>query len=254
MKSVWQSKKIIVIGSGTLVVLIGLTALVLFLISSRSNHRFIVTHIAQTGPQKEALPTDYLATFLGLKAREKAAFSRITLRQAEQQLLAHPVIETAMLSKQEESVLLVDYTLRAPVAFLGDISNLALDAYGYCFPFFPFFTPKKMPTFYFGLDEQIVAPLQGEKVDLAFATLSFLEETLQHTDAFLESIDVAQATCPNLGKREMIVTIITKSGKHYLRLTPTRYEEEINRYLLIRHQWDGDRTFDLRLERLAFVK
>ncbi|MEM7175177.1 MAG: hypothetical protein AAF443_04525 [Chlamydiota bacterium] len=213
------------------------------------------THIAQTGPEKAALPTDYLASFLGIPVGQPLVFAEFDLNAAEQRLLACPVIEKAAVTEEEKGVLLIDYTLRMPVAFLGDFSNCALDQKGHCFPFFPFFTPKTIPSFYFGLQTLPKTPLKGVEVDLAFAVLDTLEKLFPTRFPKVIAIDVSKVAQSYLGRREIVVTLTTRSGYlHYLRLTPERYFDELKRYASICSQWPGNLTFDLRVNQLAFIK
>ena len=223
----------------------------------------LCTHIAQTGPQKEALSTDALASFLGISQGKGFFFADFDLTQSQERLLAYPIIEKVNLAKEKEGILLVDYTLRTPIAFLGDFSNLALDRGGHIFPFFPFFTPKELPSFYLGLthisqndpNTQSAARLKGHKIQLAFALFDVLEATFPCRFPIVVSIDVSKAYQPFLGQREIIVTLKTKEKKvHYLRLTPERYLDEIQRYESIQEQWQGNLTFDLRIDQLALIQ
>ena len=212
-------------------------------------------YIAQTGPKKEALSTPTLFSLLEWSKEELNALSPLHVQAKEAQLAAHPVMKKVELRIEQEKTLLIDYTLRIPVAFLGDFSNSALDAEGHCFPCFPFFTPKRLPTFYLGLSAFPNAPLTGEKISLAFAVLSALRSIgwAFSTDI---AIDVSRAFFSSFGRAEVVVTL-KKEGCfcHYLRLTPRAYQIELQKYQLLRSSWpEGQVTFDLRLENSALVK
>lgn len=248
-----MKKALFITLSGTIALLVA--ALTLFFSLTKQKERCLITHIAQTGPQKEALPTDYLVEILDLPLNDPLSLTQLDLAKAQERLLSCPVIEKGTLCKKEGGILLIDYTLRTPIAFLADFQNLAIDKNGYSFPFDPFFTPKKIPSFYLGLNEELIAPIDKKLTDLMFALLTSLEQAFPLAYPFQEYIDISKAFLPNLGRCEIIITLKTNKGaSHYLRLTPDNYLDQIARYELIDQRWEGNRTFDLRLDRLAFVQ
>jgi hypothetical protein len=111
----------------------------------------LVRSIVQTGPQKEALKTEYLAEILGICADYPRCLSSYNLEQLRQKLLSSPLISQASVSAIKPNILYIDYTSRQPLAFLADFDNVAIDKQGYPFPFAPFFSPKILPLIYLGL-------------------------------------------------------------------------------------------------------
>jgi len=204
--------------------------------------------IAQTGPEKEALKTDCLAELIGLSCDEGSG--DMNEKKAQERLLASPVIKQAQVKRVTPGVLSIDYSLRKPYVFLADYENIALDREGYSFPFSPFYTPKNMPSVYLGLSNvQWKSPV--EKYALAFEILSFLEKEM---DLFkIELLDISQAEHASLGRREVTLIIREEKGRHYLRLTPLSYKEELSRYFQLKG-FEGDQIIDLRLPKLAFIK
>jgi hypothetical protein len=222
----------------------------------KSKRADLCTYIAQTGPRKEALSLDYLAALLELPLDRPVFLSDLDLKAIHHRLLAQPVIAEAIVTRERGGVLLIDYTLRAPIAFLGDFPNLAMDREGCCFPFFPFFTPKNIPTVYLGLEALPSFPLRGKKINLALAFFQMWEKSFPRPFPKLVSIDLSHFSRPCLlASREIVLTAKTKKGDtHYLRLSPDIDKDPFKRYAMIADQWEGDFTFDLRIDRLAFVK
>ncbi|WP_420422313.1 cell division protein FtsQ/DivIB [Simkania sp.] len=204
--------------------------------------------IAQTGPEKEALKTAYLAELLDLSGDE--ASKGIREKVAEKKLLKSPVIKEAKVKRIAPGILSIDYSLRKPYVFLADYENLALDREGHPFPFSPFYTPKNMPKLYLGQPPaQWREPIKNRA--LAYEILDYLEGEIDFFQ--VESLDVTQATHPSLGRREVVLVLSVETGKHYLRLTPLCYREEFKRYLLLETP-EGDKIIDLRLPKLAYIK
>ncbi len=212
-------------------------------------------YIAQTGPKKEALSPHTLFSLLEWSQEDLSALSPRLVQAKKKHLAAHPVMKKVELRIEQNNTLLIDYTLRSPVAFLGDFSNRALDVEGHCFPCFPFFTPKRLPTFYLGLSAFPHTPLKGEKIDLAFAVLRALR-ALGWSFSTDVAIDVSRAFFPSFGRAEVVVTLKKDNCFcHYLRLTPRAYRVELQKYRRLHRSWpEGQVIFDLRLESLALIK
>ncbi|WP_316356640.1 hypothetical protein [Candidatus Neptunichlamydia sp. REUL1] len=190
--------------------------------------------IAQMGPLKDALKTDYLAEFLGLSVD----FPRsITAEEAEKILLEIPCIKKVAVSFLNPETLYIDYTLRTPQFILGDFENLALDKHGAVFSLTPYYTPKRLPVLYLGEGHV------KEKKEVATHLLEVLGSEIT-------MIDVSNYLERSLGKREIVIAF----GAHLLRLTPKRYLEEIAHYQKIRMKMGNDPfIIDLRVPSLAYI-
>ncbi len=190
--------------------------------------------IAQTGPLKDALKTDYLAELLNLSVDHSRS---ITIEEAEKILLENPCIKKATVSFLNPETLYIDYTLRTPQFILGDVKNLALDKHGVKFPLTPYYTPKRLPILYLG---------EGyfeEKREIATHLLELFEDEAT-------VIDVSNCLEQSLGKREIVIAL----GPHLLRLTPKRYIEEIANYQKIRTKIGNDSfIIDLRVPSFAYI-
>jgi hypothetical protein len=241
--------------------------------------RFWVSTIMQTGPQKEALKSEYLAELLGISADRPTSLYAIDLKEAERRLRASPVIRSATVRPLYPSTVYVDYAVRTPIAWLYDYENVALDAEGHLFPMVPFFTPKNLPEVYLGTHPRH-SPLAGREAALAMTLLSLLSGC----DLGLRRIDVSQAFAETYGKREIVLQVedvllmhredrdVTVRLPRYLRLSTQHYAQELGNYLALRSQLleeekahlslaDGaegtvvcpQTTIDLRVPRLAFI-
>lgn len=249
------------------------------------DHRVPIRAIVQTGPQKEAIKTTYLAEVLGLSDDRPVLSSDFDLKEAEKKLEASPVICEALVKIQEPGILYIDYTTRQPIAFLLDYENVALDKEGYPFPVSPFFTPKKLPEIYLGMEEELQwnQPITGEKIELAFALLEIINGPIVGDLFNVKRIDVSNAFEMSYGRREIVLftqdeIYNTYKGKEVrfvipriLRLPTKKYAQELGNYLKFREQrlekeshelvaQEGQSvvqcptvTIDLRIPQLAFI-
>ena len=190
--------------------------------------------IAQTGPLKEALKTDYLAELLGL-SEDQPRF--LSVNEAEHILRSSPLIRKVSVSLLNPETLYIDYTIRTPQFILGDVENLAMDHQGKFFPLRPFYTPKRLPTLYLGDGDH------QEKQKIAKHLLALLGEEVQF-------IDVSKSFNTSLGEREVVVGV----GTHLLRLTSKHYEQELSHYQKIQKMKERESLIiDLRISSLAFI-
>lgn len=213
--------------------------------------RAVITAIIQTGPQKEALKTDYLTQLMGISKEHLPEVSRFDSEKAKTDLLSSPVIKEAELKIIKPGTLYVDYTVRQPVALLFDFENVAIDLDKCLFPLTPFFSPKNLPEIYLGIDpEQLKwqVPLKDEKIELAFDILKILSKPVLRDLFNAKRIDVSHAFDESYGRREIIVLmedeIISKMyGREIeytiprlLRLSVKNYTVELNNYLKLREK------------------
>jgi len=205
--------------------------------------------IAQTGPIKEGLKSDYFAELLHLSKDQP---NSIAPEEAQKILQNHPLIKEVKVRLLNFNILYIDYIMRQPRFFLFDFSNIVMDEMGYLMPFKPFFTPKRLPTLFLGLKSiSWYEPVQEEKVHLALDLthcLKGIARTFQ--------IDLSQIEAETLGKKEIILTIDNENGSyHYLRLSLKRYMQEILHYRSLRGGLvTKNVVIDLRLPNLAFIK
>ncbi|MDF2577390.1 MAG: hypothetical protein K0S74_874 [Chlamydiales bacterium] len=230
--------------------------------------------IEQTGPQKEALKTVYLAEILGLSDDILTSFYAFDTEIATQQLLSTPIIKSAVIKKKFPDKVYIDYTVRTPIAYIYEYTNTAIDKQKKLFPILPYFTPKILPQLYLGLSENDLKNvneredsaeiwgkvLEGEKVDLAFAILEFLSLPAYSSLWNVRYIDVSKAFDKHYGQKQIVVTIeeqLIKESKEgpilyvyprTLRLSPKNYISDIKRYLQIRNHLRNKADQEVNIE------
>ncbi|MCI5053021.1 MAG: hypothetical protein MRY21_07825 [Simkaniaceae bacterium] len=233
----------------------------LLLVSCRSQKpEEPITKFAQTGPDRRPLSSLFLEEILGLSIDCPA--TTYDTAEGEKKLLAQPFIKWAQCSLLDGGTFVVDYTVRAPIAWLADFDNIAFDVEGHLFPITPYLTPKKLPALYLGIDAiDFAAPLSGPRVNLGRAVLDFLAgPAFTHLD--IDTVDVSSALAPSLGRREIVVILKHRAARHFLRLTPDRYKRQLENYLNLslgagppyKELLQSDKVIDLRLEGLGFVQ
>ena len=136
-----------------------------FTVERSQNAAFRLETIIQTGDKKEALKTVYLAELMGLSYDRPSNYYTFDTKEAEMKLCKSPFIKSAIVKKLKPKTIYVDYTVREPIAWVGDYENVAIDREGRIFPVFPFFSPKKLPKIFLHLPPFGEAdPFQEERV------------------------------------------------------------------------------------------
>lgn len=231
--------------------------------------------IVQSTPQAEALKTVYLAEILDLSLDRPVNLYQFSAKEAENILLAHPLIKKAMVKKILPGTIYIDYETRFPAAYLGDYLNTAIDEEGYLFPFHPFFTPKRLPVIYLGLDQQKIAwgsCLKEQMLQLTWDVLREFDQ-LQLPQFYLKQLDMTQAYAESYGQRQIVLIVedinqdwrqaIDANSQVYLRLNTEDYAQSLRNfrtlYLASFQQpalyLEGQPAIiDLRIPHLAFIK
>ena len=224
-----------------------------------SNPAYAISSLIQTGPEKEALKTAYLAELLHLSIDHPTNLFALNTKKGERKLLASPLIAEAHIKKMPPNTLYIDYEVRKPVASLGDYQNIAIDKWGYIFPMSPFFSPKELPEIYLGLPpfegrEDSMGrkgafwgvQIQNQYLDLAFEVLQFLEGSPWRDGLRIKRIDVSNAFALSLGQREIVLfteeDLLFNRGEEnvcctfpkMLRLSPKEYMQQMNNFLTLR--------------------
>lgn len=247
-----------------------------------NSKNYRITAIIQTGPEKEALKTDYLAELLGLSADFPTQLYAFNLKKAEQKLLSSPLISAAHVKRLPPTTLYIDYEVRKPIAWLADFQNMAIDKEGFYFPVTPFFTPKRLPEIYLGITSESGWQIKSPYFDLALQILEVLETAPWKEGLRITRIDVSNAFQPSLGQREIALFTeeelsTRKEGREIvcifpkiLRLSPKEYVQQLNNFFALRRAMMEDyrkqlatlqeggrfapRIVDLRIPQLAFVE
>jgi hypothetical protein len=216
------------------------------------NSRYQIKRVIQTGPQRTPLKTSFLAELIGLSANKPSPIGTFDEELAAKKLLACPVIKEATVSLREPDTIYIDYTVRQPVALLYDYDNAAIDEEGVVFPLFPFYTPKRLPEIYLGIQGiHFFTPLEGPKVELALKILRMLS----FQNIYIRRIDVSKALAPTLGEREIVLMVQEDVLTHFLRLSVKDFAQEIGNYLELRSKLPKDPlVIDLKIPNLGYYK
>lgn len=246
------------------------------------SEKYRITGIIQTGPEKEALKTAYLAELLGLSSDRPTHLYALNMKKAEAKLLASPLIANAKIKRLPPSTLYIDYEVRKPVAWIADFKNMAIDREGYLFPVAPFFSPKHLPEIYLGLPAFTDWRVKGPSFELALEMIQFLETTPWKEGLRIKRIDVSNAFAPSLGQREIVLFTeeeislrqeadeIVCTFPKILRIAPKDYNQQLGNFFALRRTMMEDyrrqiaslkvggrfapRIVDLRIPQLAFVE
>jgi hypothetical protein len=215
--------------------------------------KYLITEIIQTGPEREALPSAFLAELMDLSYNEPSNFYSFDEMVAREKLLKCPVIKSAEVKKVKPHSVYVDYEVYKPSALLEDEENVALDERGVKFPLSPFFFAKNLPLFTFGQKEDYL-----NKFQLAMAILSFLDQREAFQGVFVKRIDTTNAFHESFGKREVVITLEEKDKSCYLRTTPHKFPEELAHFAYMSSMWKEGRSkksvIDLRLSKVAYIE
>lgn len=219
---------------------------------TRADPKYYLSRIIQTGPQREALNTAYLAQLMQISVDAPITYGKFDTSLAARRICSSPVIKEATVKLIEPDTVYVDYMVRQPVAWLYDFVNVAIDEEGVPFPVTPFFSPKKLPEIY--LNIQRVAwnrVLEGKEIELALSILKVVSKL----DFTLKRLDVSKAYAESLGQREIVMIVEEKGFSHYLRLSLKNYPQELGNYLELRPQLPPkSHIIDLRISQLGFVQ
>lgn len=253
--------------------------------------KFNIIAIVQTGPEKEALKTVYLAELLGLSVDKPTNLYRFRSSEGKEKLLASPLIKSADVKKIIPGTLYIDYVARKPVAFLEDYTNTAIDMDGVMIPFKPFFTPKRLPIVVLGLSQHDYptgsslwgTKIRGIRARLALDLLAFAQEKCCSKASLLTRVDVSHAYASSYGQRQLVLEFedkleIDREGHpvliilpRILRLSVENYSKALADYLVLRNYLDEKemkthshppkgtvvrapaKVIDLRIPDLAFL-
>lgn len=287
MKNQWNIQKslLYLVGSTTLTLMISLIGWHFWKGDQDQklhSEAYQIKAIVQTGPEKEALKTAYLAELLGLSADSFAQLYAFNLKKAEEALLQSPLIANAKVKRMPPNTLYIDYEVRRPIGWLADFKNIAIDQEGYLFPVAPFLTPKRLPEIYLGISSFQGWHYDSPSLQLALGILKILETAPWTRGLRIERVDVSNAFAPSLGTREIVLitdeemTIRKENGEmicHFpkiLRLSTKDYEKQLNNFFTLRQKMMDDykkqllavkkggrfapRIIDLRIPQLAFVE
>lgn len=213
-----------------------------------------IVAIVQRNQDPEPLKTGFLAELLDLSIDHPSNLYRFDLEEGKKKLLNFPLIKSAALKKIPPGVLFIEYSLRKPAAFLGDVNNTVVDLDRYAFPFHPFFSPKKLPFFLIGQTQDNIVwgeQVSDPKLTLAYEILKAVNNLGLGENALIK-IDVSQVDELSLGQRKIVVSF---SDKDVL-LDPRKFKDGLARYKALLNKEDlygRVAMIDLRLPNLGYI-
>lgn len=181
---------------------------------------------------------DFLAESLGLDGPEPVLMKDFSVTKATRKLVEIPVLKSSAVKVIKPGVISVEYMLRTPVAFIGDLENHVFDCEGGCFPFSPFYTPRGLPEVFFGLLPQEKA----HPKDLCLPNMEYVLDLIHYFKerpglGQLLRITVSNMQKSNSFKKEIIVECVANFAlgpeKHVLRIHPENYEVAKREYLAL---------------------
>ncbi|GAB4184479.1 MAG: hypothetical protein Tsb0015_00450 [Simkaniaceae bacterium] len=249
----------------------------------------LITTILQTGPEKEALKTEFFAEMLNLSCDRPISQQLFPIRKAELLLKNHPIIKDAELRFLDKNTLYINYEVKKPIAYLGNFENLGIDEEGNIFPIKPFLKKVRLPEIFFSekdfAQENILRTnLKNQSFQTALELIHFFFEKSLAERFWIKQVDVSQIFSESYGKREIILSIenekkIKKGNREYIvilphivRLHAKEYLKAACNYLELRNRiieeenFEGLQNFDeerkvlpakildFRIPRLAFIK
>lgn len=252
------------------------------------NNAYNIVAIIQSCSNREALKTSFFAEYLDLSINKPKNLYAINVKNIRSRLAALPMMKSVNVKKVPPGTLYIDYSLRNPIAYLSEISNTVIDDEGVLFPLSPFFTPKRLPEIYLGLETEMNTPtdqlwgtrLASKNLDFAFELYHYVTTHYGTAQCHLKSIDVSSCTALSCGQREIVLTLEERietcvEGKQVLliypqilRLDPIDYKQGLANYAILKEKlydqiaavnaqkvnYQPPITIDLRLPQLAFIK
>jgi POTRA domain, FtsQ-type len=233
------------------------------------DEQYHIVAIVQDTSSNESVKTMALAEILQLSLNEPTNLYEFNTKEAVEKLLKCPVIKNAIVKKILPGTLYIQYEMRTPVAYVGDFTNTFIDEEGILFPSCPFYSSKRLPIFYLGLQE-------GEKwgncvekntgFQLAMEVNRKFNELVDQ-DYRIRQLDTMQCNADSYGKRQ-IVLLVDEYFEHqvnpmYVRLNVENYKEGVyNFHTLLSsvlnkkgmtREKGKEVVVDLRVQQLAFL-
>ncbi|MBT7461641.1 MAG: hypothetical protein HN685_03045, partial [Waddliaceae bacterium] len=140
------------------------------------------------------------------------------------------------------------------------VENTAIDDECTPFPITPYYTAKKLPKIYLGIDDEEKfswkKPLTMKTVPLAIDIQKILMPYHLEGIFAVLCIDTSNAYNTSYGKREIVVTLHESGSERLLRLTSEEYQQQIQNYMLLRETLSEENVaiIDMRVPQLAFFK
>jgi len=172
------------------------------------NPKWYISQIAARATTAYSLPSSLLEQIL-----EIAPNTNLTnIDHLTPKILACPAVESAKVWKLFPSTLGVEYTLRTPIAAIGQ--NLGIDALGATFPLSPYFPPLHLPMAILNQDEDLFNTSTLIK-------LLPLQALCKNHNLSLQTIDLTHVDDKIFFRKEIVLSLSSpQKNKIYIRIHP----------------------------------
>lgn len=187
--------------------------------------QYHIVAIVQTHETSDRLNSGYLAECLDLSCDRPENLYAFDLEKAHLRLLASPLIASVKIKKIPPGTLHILYRMRQPIAYVGDVTNTAVDREGVLFPVSPFYAPKKIPHIFLGLPFTELS--WGKSVRETPVFQKALAVLTEGTGQELEVVDCSRMGEKTLGGRELVLR--NQEGM-FLRIYPDEIVEGFRKW------------------------
>lgn len=191
-----------------------------------SNQKYLIQKILLKGEGGDLLTGDLIAEMLDLNISNPLSFFEFESKKAEQELKKIGIFRSVKLEKKRPDSLVVLYQLFEPIAVVQDQSNTLLNEEGIVMPYQPYFSLKKLPKVIIGENLS-----WGEKV-LTEKWL-YIERAIA-LDENIVMIDLRFCFEGKKQKKELVFEVARQGSYDWVRLNPSDFEEEWQKYLSIK--------------------
>lgn len=204
-----------------------------------SHAKYELKYVEQRPLGPDTLQTALLIEMLGLAVDKPGNIYACDLHALAHRLANTPIFTALTLIKQPPHTLIVEYSLRAPIATLADYSNTAIDQEGFLLPLHPYYTLKDLPKIIVEKtpSRQSSSPWGGR---LPSNTLQLLKRILAATEILnlspsSLSIDLSDFYASPLGEITLALQSPLQGPSYLLRLTHELLPLQLNRYIALAH-------------------
>jgi len=230
----------------------------LYLFVQKEKTPIYLTTLIQKTHGLDSVSARFFSDYLGLYPYGMPLkIKRLDAKKIEKKLRDFPIFQDVDVEFTPQGELLVTYDLRKPLFYLRDYNNCALDFEGRVLPLVPFYSPKKLPHIYLGLQRLLWN--QSHDIELASSIIRYFNhDRLQLFELKLIDLSKLKALVPS--HREVILTLSISGHLHYLRINPGHWHRALNRYIRLFEEaklsktLDQDVIFDARISKFATLK
>lgn len=230
----------------------------LFLFGEKKYEATILTTLIQKTPTVNALSPRFFSNYLGLRPQGRnIAIRKLDIQKINKKLKAFPIFKTIEAEFTKEGQLLVNYHLRNPHFSLKDYTNCGVDEEGFIIPLTSFYTPKKLPQIYLGLEE--LSFTKSHDTQIANQIIDFFRKN-RLDQLTVSLIDLSKTNRMLKSHKEVIVIIEFLDKKHYLRIHPENVDKALARYISLFKEPSvksiifNNCIFDGRIQKFATIK